>query len=78
MDLYGIISHKGCWENKRKVYKPVAFGSGFTAFRVVLPISRVVYYADINPEKSVLLLKYKKRMRTPVVYVLISQMQETT
>ena len=33
----GLITHLGCWENTRKAYKPLAFGSGFTGFSPVLP-----------------------------------------
>ena len=50
----GLITHLGCWENTRKAYKPLAFGSGFTGFSPVLPTfslkkavkNRVLYYGE--------------------------------
>ena len=41
----GVIIHLECWENTRKAWKSLAFGSWFTSFSRVLPTSHVGYHA---------------------------------
>ena len=36
----GVITHLGCWENARKAWKSISFGSWFTSFSCVLPTSQ--------------------------------------
>ena len=40
---YKLINHLGCWQNTRRIRKPLACGSWFTNSSRVLPTSRVVY-----------------------------------
>ena len=47
-----VIIHLGCWENTRKAWKSLAFGSWFTSFSRVLPTSHVGYHAG-KPIESV-------------------------
>ena len=52
LSLTGVITQLGCWENTRKAYKSLAFGSLFTSFSRVLATSRMGYHAG-KPTQSV-------------------------
>ena len=51
-EFTGLITHAGCWEDTRKVWKSIAFGSWFTSFSRDLPTSRVGYLTG-KPIESV-------------------------
>ena len=59
---YRLTNHLGCWQNTRRIRKPLACGSWFTNSSRVLPTSHVVYQLLYNNQINARALNHKFSM----------------